>query len=456
MDDTVAAIVTPLGAGGLGVLRLSGPAALAVAGRVFRSALPLETAPSHTVHHGVLHDGGAAVDDAVAALFRAPRSYTGEDVVEFSCHGSPALLRRALDLLLKNGARAAGPGEFTKRAYLNGKMDLTQAEAVAALINARSDDARRWALEQLQGKLSLHVKSLRQEVIALLAHVEAGLDFVDDEVPDLARPELLRRLDALAAKAGTLLATAPRGRLFRDGLRAALAGRPNAGKSSLFNALLGADRAIVTPTPGTTRDTLEETILVDGLPLVLTDTAGLRDGAEAVEAEGILRAQRVLEEADAVLWVVDAAAPDGAETPPAASPGAPVILVLNKCDLLPAGIDRMALVAGKNARAHRAAVFVSAKTGEGLAELKKTLASLGPASPEAAAGPTLMNDRHADRVRDAAAALDAAVAAARAGDPEECVALELRRSLDAFDQVTGMGVPEEVLDAVFARFCIGK
>ncbi len=460
-EDTIAAIATPLGSGGLGILRLSGPEAFSIAGRTFRASSPLDEAPSHSLHHGVVHDGGIVLDDAVAALFRAPRSYTGEDVVEFSCHGSAPLLRRILDLLIKNGARLAGPGEFTKRAFLNGRMDLAQAEAVAALIAARSDDARRWALDQLRGGLSERLKTFREKLLGLLAHLEASLDFAEEEVPDLTRAALIDRTAALHREVEGLVATAPRGRLFRDGLRAVLVGRPNVGKSSLFNAHLGADRAIVTALPGTTRDTLEETLDVDGLPVVLTDTAGLREGAGLVETEGIARARRALEEADVVLWVMDAADPLTKEDIGVAGllEGKRVISVLNKADTLPPGIDRMPLLdrARKSRPPAKDAAFVSARTGEGLAELKNLL--LPPADAparESADGPTLVNDRHEALLVETAAGLGAAAEAARAGDPDECLALELRRALDALNQVTGQNVSDEVLDAVFSRFCIGK
>jgi tRNA modification GTPase len=459
-DDTIAAIATPLGSGGLGVIRVSGPAALSVADAVFRSSRSLREAPSHTLHHGRLLRGDLLLDDAVAGVFRAPRSYTGEDVVEFSCHGGPALLRDALEACLAAGARTAEPGEFTKRAFLNGKMDLAQAEAVALLIGARSASARRWALEQLEGGLSRRVEALRREALALLAGIEASLDFAEEEVPDLAPPELARRAGALETALRALLATAPRGRLHREGLRAVLAGLPNAGKSSLFNALLGRDRAIVTPAAGTTRDTLEESFTAEDLPVVLTDTAGLREGDGAAEAEGVARARAALARADAVVWVLDASRPLDGEALAVREdfpPAAPVIAVLHKSDLLPPRVDRMALTSrlpGTNA------VFASSVTEEGLAELRRLLARALPADTgaarEADASPTLLNDRHESLVAEAAEAAGRARNAAAAGEPAECAALELRRALDALDRVTGRSASEELLDQVFSTFCIGK
>lgn len=457
-DDTIAAIVTPLGPGGLGVIRLSGSMALPIAASLFHASSPLQEASSHTIHHGTIRDGADPVDDAVAALFRAPRSYTGEDVVELSCHGSAALLRRVLGLCLAAGARAAEPGEFTKRAFLNGKMDLAQAEAVALIVSSRSDAARRWALDQLQGKLSARMEALQEKILSLLAHVEASLDFAEEEVPDLTRRDLATRAGALAAELDVLLATAPRGRAFRDGLRAALAGRPNVGKSSLFNALLGHDRAIVTDAAGTTRDTLEESFSAEGLPVALIDTAGLRDGRDAAETEGIHRARRALEKAEVVLWTVDAARPFCPEDMDVRRGlgAAKVITVINKADLVPDARDRMRLVS----LAGSPAVCVSAATGEGLPDLRRLIveAVLPPetVAKEAGEGPTLLNDRHEALARAAAEALQNAAKAAAANEPDECAALELRRALDAVNQVLGRDVSDEVLDRVFASFCIGK
>jgi tRNA modification GTPase len=459
-EDTIAAIATPLGSGGLGVIRISGPDSLSVADRLFRSSAPLSQVPSHTLHHGLVLDGGEPLDDAVAAVFRAPRSYTGEDVVELSCHGNPALLRRALGACLAAGARGAGPGEFTRRAFLNGRMDLAQAEAVSALVAARSEEVRRWSLDQLRGGLSARIKDMRGRVLDALARLEATLDFSEDEVPEFTREDIVRTLSSLLGEVETLLSTADRGRLFREGLKAVLAGRPNTGKSSLFNALLDSDRAIVHESPGTTRDTLEESLIVEGLPVTLTDTAGLRFDSGPVEAEGVCRARKALEEADVALWVMDASEPLHPEDRRAAASAAKTIAVFNKMDLVRLGPSERADL-DRSARAADPAVgrsvFVSARTGEGLDDLRKALASLPTAqNRDAAEGPTLIVDRHIGLVREASAALARCLRAAQTGGTEECLAVELRQALGALDQISGTDVSDDVLNAIFSKFCVGK
>ncbi|MGQ0644106.1 MAG: tRNA uridine-5-carboxymethylaminomethyl(34) synthesis GTPase MnmE [Elusimicrobiota bacterium] len=454
-EDTIAAVATPLGAGGLGVVRLSGPRALEIASSFFRAARPLAEAPSHTLVHGKIFDGPEPVDEAVAGIFRAPRSYTGEEVVEISCHGGVLLVRRVLALCLRAGARAAGPGEFTRRAFLNGKMDLAQAEAVADLIAAQSEGQRRAALSQLEGRLSRLLRDIREPLADLLAQSEAGLDFAEDEVPPLSGDALARRLGAPLERLRALVEAAPCGRLLREGVRAVLVGRPNAGKSSLFNALLGADRAIVAKTPGTTRDTLEERLVVDGVPVALTDTAGLREAADAAEAEGVSRARRACEAADAVICVVDASLPPAAADEEAAAlvrAHRGLVVAFSKCDLAPEGPRE---AARRLFPPEAPWVLTSAITGRGLEELRRRLVPAA-ASAEAAEGPVLAGLRHEALLAEALSALTEARRAAAAGEGGECLAVSLRRALDALDGVTGQRWDEELLDRIFSRFCIGK
>lgn len=464
LDDTIVAIATPLGSGGLGVVRLSGPKSFAIASGLFRGSSPLEQCPTHTLHHGAITEGADVLDDAVAGLFRAPRSYTGEDVVEFSCHGGAHVLRRVLDSCLRAGARLADPGEFTRRAFLNGKMDLTQAEAVGDLIAARSDAQRRLALNALRGGHAKRIQPLRDRLLDLLAHLEAHLDFVEDEVPDLSRADIQKRLEWMKTDLAAFLAEAGPGRLWREGIKIAIVGRPNAGKSSLFNALLKENRAIVADVPGTTRDTLEESAVWEGVSVTLVDTAGLRETADTVEREGADRARRISAEADGVFLVVDAGQAPLPEDRAAAKAvrDRPVILVLNKMDLLQTpsrhesreeGIKRWGKELGL---AEAPAVFVSALTGDGLDGLCRAALRMAGGGQEPLEPGIIFNSRQEQRIRESVAALNQAVEAAKGGAPEETLAMDLRLALAGLNAVTGQGAPEEVLDAIFSRFCVGK
>lgn len=454
-DDTIAAIATPIGSGGLGVVRLSGPAAIPVASRIFAvEGSSLDHASSHTLHHGRVHRGALFLDDAVAGVFRAPASYTGEDVVELFCHGSPLLLKEVLSLCLENGARLAEAGEFTQRAFLNGKIDLAQAEAVAELIHANSEAARIAAGRQLEGLLSRRVKAWRNELLELVAHIEANLDFAEEEIPGLARQKMKDGLVSLQKGIEELLSTEFRGRLLREGLRVAIIGRPNVGKSSLFNALLSQDRAIVTPVAGTTRDTLEETAQWDGMGIVLIDTAGLRDTEDAVEREGTRRARRSSLHADAVIVVLD-----GSEgiTPEDRAIAAelvekPAVVALNKSDL-PSRVsltDAVAIGLGN-------AVSVSAVSGMGLRDLKNAVMALfSRHAPETKDGLVVTNERHVDHLEKALLLVERALDAAEEGRSEEAIAADLREALEELGAITGETAGEEILDSIFRRFCVGK
>ncbi len=465
VDDTIAAIATAPGASGLAVLRLSGPRALAVADAVLEGA-PLADAPGHTLHHGwaaavaEATDRSTAplprqrLDEVVAAVFRAPRSYTGEDVVELSCHGGRLSAQRVLAALLAAGARQARPGEFTLRAFLHGRVDLVQAEAVADLIHAETAAAHALALSQLGGELSRRLAALSEALRDSLAEVEARVDFAEDvggvEVPG----HVLESMAAAESALGELLAGAAYARAVREGVRVVLVGRPNAGKSSLFNALLGERRAIVTSDPGTTRDLVSEAIEVAGVRVTLVDTAGLREGGGAAEREGVLRAREALERSAVVLWVVDAAAPLAEEDRQIASSlrGRHVLVALNKRDL-PSRVeaaDVAALLGGGRA----AIVPTSARLGAGVAELLAALAHLLADGSGLGAG--VANQRHAEALERARAALGRARAAAAEGWGGEIAALELRDGLRALGEVTGETVEEELLERIFSRFCVGK
>ncbi|MEQ1831792.1 MAG: tRNA uridine-5-carboxymethylaminomethyl(34) synthesis GTPase MnmE [Candidatus Eisenbacteria bacterium] len=457
IDDTITAIATAPGAAGLAVLRVSGVQALAMADAVFRGSAPLAEAAGHTLHHGWAVDAaGARLDEVVAAVFRAPRSYTGEDTVELSCHGGGVSAGRVLAAVRAAGARLAGPGEFTLRAYLHGRLDLAQAEAVADLVHAETDSAGDLALGQLAGALSARVRELEERITDATAEVEARVDFAED-VGGIETPAHVRTAIAEASAAlDALLAGAPWARAVREGVRVPLVGRPNAGKSSLFNALLGEDRAIVTAEPGTTRDRVSEKLHVAGVPVTLSDTAGVRMATNPVEAMGVARALAALEGAAVVVWVVDGTQPLEAagDMLVASLPGRRVLVAVSKSDLPNMVTDEQVAAALKGAE--HAVVRVSAVAGSGLAELREALAVLLGAGRAGGLAGAVSNPRHTDALSRARAALERAAAAAQAGAPGEIVALELRESLAALGEVTGRNASEELLERIFARFCIGK
>jgi tRNA modification GTPase len=451
LDDTIAALATAPGPAGLAVLRVSGERALEVSDRVFRGATPLARAAGHTLHHGWAVDGSRRLDEIVAAVFRAPRSFTGEDTVEWSCHGGAVPARRVLDALIAAGARLAAPGEFSLRAFLHGRMDLAQAEAIADLVHAETESAGDLALAQLSGALSRRLGAIEERLMSSAAEVEARVDFADDvggiEIPPHVRSAISSVLSELSA----LLASAPWARAVREGVRVPIVGRPNAGKSSLFNALLGEERAIVAPSPGTTRDRVSERLEIAGIAVTLSDTAGVRDARDPVEAMGVERSLAALDGAALVLWVVDGSeAYDPAGDPlPGELAGRNVIAAITKSDVAEV-VQPLELANATQA------VRVSAKTGEGLGELSAAIGTqLGASSPGGLAS-AVANPRHTDALGRARASLARAGEAAASGAPGEIVALELRESLAAIGEVTGRHASEELLERIFARFCIGK
>ena len=443
-DDTIAAIATAAGAAGVGIVRLSGPRSADIARRLC-GRLPRPRVALHARFHDA---DGEVIDDGLVLRFVAPRSFTGEDVVELQAHGSPVLLQRLLARCRELGARLARPGEFSERAFRNGKLDLAQAEAVADLIEASDLRAARAARRALDGAFSRRVEAIADAVLALRVQVEAAIDFADEPLDTLGGQALSRALETAWQDLAALFADAERGRRLRDGLHAVIVGPPNAGKSSLLNALAGSDRAIVTDVAGTTRDLLVETIRADGVELTLVDTAGLREGGDAIEREGMRRARAELERADLALVVVDARDPDGAIAglgdALAAVPRQ--LWVHNKADLLPEGAPPPP--AG--------AVRVSALAGTGLDALHARLRALalGEAA-EAPEGAFSARARQVDALRRAAAELQAAAAALDAG-ALDLAAEALRLGHDALGEVTGRVVPDVLLGHIFSTFCIGK
>ena len=454
-SDTIAAIATPMGEGGIGIVRLSGDRALPIAAELFVSSSGKDIRASRRqVFHGEIRDvAGNAVDEVLVHVMRAPHSYTREDVVEINCHGGTAPLRAVLERVLEGGARLAEPGEFTRRAFLNGRIDLVQAEAVIDRIRARTRAGLRAAAAAAQGVLSKELHQLRDTLADALAQVEATVDFPEDEVPDVASADVREALDGVRGRMQALLDTAEAGRLYREGAQVVLAGRPNVGKSSLFNALLRDARAIVTDIPGTTRDIIEETITLSGVPVRLTDVAGLRDARDEVERLGIDRARQALQTADAVVLVADAAdsghPDDAALAAELREIDCPVVLALNKIDLAPH-------VEAPPWAAYCAAVDkVSALTGEGLRELEGMLGALLLHDATVDPGQALVTRVHQrDSLRKAMEA--AARGVANADASPELLCMDLRDALDALGQITGETTPEEVLQRIFESFCIGK
>jgi len=459
LDDTIAAIATPLGEGGLAIIRLSGPEALTVAGRCFApvgssSRKPAE-APTHTLHYGRILRGGKVVDEVLCAVMRAPRTYTREHVVEVMCHGGILSAKTVLDTLLENGARPAEPGEFTKRAFLNGRLDLAQAEAVADLIHSRTELALTAANEQLAGKLSQRINQLRDDLMHTLAHIEAHIDFPEEDISPDTREQLIGRIERGVAFMEELLRTANEGQILRRGIRAAIVGRPNAGKSSLLNQLLGHDRAIVSPIPGTTRDTIEETANVRGLPVVFVDTAGLREGRDEIELEGIRRSHESLAKAEFILHVLDVSEPltAGDEKYFAEFAGKKRILVRNKIDL-PVKLALPVLSSdGKPSRT----VDVCCLTGQGIEPLKDAIKALvWSGEIKAEMLQVMINARHQDALRRAREATLRTLDALRADLTLELVAVDLHIAVNAVGEIVGKTATEDLLDVVFSQFCIGK
>jgi tRNA modification GTPase len=471
LDDTIAAIATPLGEGGLAVVRISGPQTLAVADKSFlpvgKNSLKPSAAATHTIHYGKIVRHDRSVDEVLLAVLRAPRTFTREDTVEITCHGGLLPAKLVLDTLLENGARLAEPGEFTRRAFLNGRIDLAQAEAVADLIHSRTELALAAANEQLAGKLSQRINQLRDEMMQTLAHVEAHIDFPDEDISPDTKKQLLKRLEHGVAFMDELLRTANEGQILRRGIRAAIVGRPNAGKSSLLNQLLGHDRAIVSPIPGTTRDTIEETANIRGLPVVFIDTAGLREARDEIEQEGVRRSHESLARAEFILHVLDASEPftPADEKYFADFAGKKRILVVNKMDLprlnvLPASCRQSNNSKGQTCRQDAGSTLVveiSCLSGQGIETLKDAIKELvWSGEIRAEMLQVMINSRHQDALTRARASTQRTLDVLRAGETLELAAGELRIAVNAVGEIVGKTTTEDLLDSIFSQFCIGK
>ncbi|NJN67072.1 MAG: tRNA uridine-5-carboxymethylaminomethyl(34) synthesis GTPase MnmE [Chloroflexaceae bacterium] len=453
-DDTIAAIATPPGEGGVGIVRLSGSHSLPIAQAIFRPRRP-GPLRSHRVRYGQVVDpsDGRVVDEVLAVLMQAPRSFTGEDVVELSGHGGTLVMQEVLGLTLAAGARLAHPGEFSMRAFLNGRMDLTQAEAILDIIQAQTSTGLALAQAQLGGWLAREVRRIRTDLLEALAYVTVTIDFPEDEVDP---QDLAPTLTACRQAVEHLLATADQGVIYRQGARVVLLGRPNVGKSSLLNALLRTNRAIVTPIPGTTRDTLEETANLDGIPVVLVDTAGISESADPIERLGVERSREALALADLALLVLDIHQPVSRDDRQIAelTLEKPTLVVWNKADLEPGHAPPHFPFAHPHLVGN---VATSALTGAGMEDLVRTIVGALSVQGTAPGGSHLVtNPRHREVLSRAAAGLRAATEGQAAGVPADLLAGDLTTALNALGEITGETITDDLLDTIFSRFCIGK
>jgi len=458
--DTIAAIATATGRGALGIVRLSGAAAIPIGDSMFRGKHSLREAPDKTVLVGeIVRRDGVALDQVLMVAMRGPHTATGEDVVEITCHGGLLVPRLVLRRLTEEGARPAEPGEFTKRAFLNGKLDLAQAEAVEQIVRAASEQALQVAMRQLKGELSRSMGNLERGLLAWLVLIEANIDFAEDEIDPVDRTAVARDLELTAKRIEDLITAHDQGKYLRDGLDVAIVGKPNAGKSSLFNRLVGHDRVIVSETPGTTRDVVDGLAGVDGLVLRLHDTAGMRRPSDGLEAEAIRRTRETVADADIALVVLDASTGLGAGDREVLQEVAtkPRVVVANKVDLPAADTPRafwgeVELIL----QGSEPGVRVSALTGDGLPELRERLGGLARDLVGGMDQELIVNERHARALREALAATRRAAGAAGTGIPLEFVASDIRLALDRLGDVTGKAASSRVLDEVFSKFCIGK
>ncbi len=460
LDDTIAAIATPRGEGGIGIVRLSGPLAIQIATELFRPSRTVSTEqlPTHTLTHGHIIDTSASdevVDEVMLGLMRSPKSYTTEDIVEFNCHGGIVTLTTVLNLVVKAGARLAEPGEFTKRAFLNGRLDLAQAEAVAELISSKTELSKKIAIDTLEGKLSKNVNQLCDRLASLLAEIEASIDFPDEDLDFMKVDAQLKNTYDIQKGIVSLLESASEGRLIKDGVNIAILGKPNVGKSSLFNALVQTSRAIVTDIPGTTRDTIDEIININGLPINLYDTAGIRQTGDIVEQQGVERSREIIKKAEFLLIMFDASQPlnDADLELLQIANSNQSILILNKVDLSMVLKPQVLIDHCPKTRVVQTAITED----KGIEALKTALREelLGG---ESALGesPIITNARHQDALRRAHDGLINVITSLENEMPPDLVSVDLRISLDALGDIVGKTTTEDILDRIFSQFCVGK
>ena len=452
INTTIAAIATPPGEGGIAVIRVSGENAIAVCDRIFSGKKTLSESASHTLHYGHIKAGERILDEVLVGVMRAPHSYTGEDVVEISCHGGTYVTQSVLSAILENGAIMASPGEFTKRAFLNGKLDLSQAEAVIDLIQAESKEAATLSVNQLDGKLSAPIQEQRSALLSLTAHLDAMADFPDEGIGELSEETVRVSIERSKQTLSSMCEQAEQGRMIRNGINTVIVGKPNVGKSSLLNALSGTDRALVTGEAGTTRDVIEERIRLGAARLNIFDTAGIREGAGEIEEMGIQKALSYVKQADLIFFVLDATFSFAQEDEEIAEliQDKKTIILINKTDVA----DTYTL---PERFAHLPVIRISAKTGMGIKELAETVETmfrLGEVSENHDAA--VINMRHKQAIFEAIQHLDSALDALSSGMPLDFLSVVLRAAVSALGEITGQTVSDEIIDEIFSRFCLGK
>lgn len=454
--DTIAAIATPLGESGIGVIRISGSKAYDVGDAIFqsKSSLPLAQRRDRSIQYGlIVDDDGKAVDEVILLIMKGPRSYTAEDVLEIQCHGGRQSLSEILGLVLRHGARLANPGEFTQRAFVNGRIDLAQAEAVMDVIQAKSAQGLTSAVSQLEGRLSRVVGDMRLHLTDFITRLEVTVDYPEEDLEEIEVPDIAGAIREMERRLDDMLAESKSGRMMRDGVMAAIAGTPNAGKSSLLNRFLETERAIVTDVPGTTRDVIEEWITIQGVPICLVDTAGIRSTDDTVEQIGVRRAKEYMDRADIILVVVDQSRPLQEEDRQIleTARGRQALIVLNKEDLQPAFKTEELQSYGLPL------LSISASTGAGMGELKDAMLSLALQQGLTAAQSALLaNTRHIELVRQSREALQRALDTIEAGMPVDCAIVDIREAWELLGSITGDTVHDDIIEEIFSRFCLGK
>ncbi|NLK20582.1 MAG: tRNA uridine-5-carboxymethylaminomethyl(34) synthesis GTPase MnmE [Epulopiscium sp.] len=457
IEDTIAAISTPLGTGGIGIIRISGKDAFAITNNIFKGKKfkDLSQARTHTIHYGHIFDKDKVIDEVLIMVMKSPNTYTREDIIEINCHGGLVSIRKVLDVVLKMGARLAEPGEFTKRAFLNGRIDLSQAEAVIDVITAKTETSLNTAMNQLEGNLSIRINELRNELLELMAHIEASIDYPEYDIEELGQKRLKESIEDIRIKINHLLKTADSGKILREGVKTVIVGKPNVGKSSLLNALLREQRAIVTDIPGTTRDVLEEYINISGIPFKIIDTAGIRETEDLVEKIGVNRSKDLLDRADLVILILDLSInlEDEDRAIMDLVKNKKVLIVLNKTDLPPI-IDKKEIY---NRFSANKVIEMSTKDRNDIEKLEKALKEMfytGQISMDDSV--IITNVRHKNSLEKADISLKSVLESIDMGMPEDCLSIDLTNAYKDLGEITGQSVQEDLIKKIFSQFCLGK